>query len=115
MSRSVPRQPVAVEIYLPSILRQATGGRTAVTVEASTFQGCLDALLAEYPLVRPHVFDDAGALREHVNIFLNDQNSRWLETLEVPVSTGDTITVLQAVSGGSIRRESRRTRRGASC
>ncbi len=92
--------PIDVEIFLPSILRQATGGKTAVRVEASTVQGCIDALLAHFPLVRPHLFDDTGTLREHVNIFWNDQNSRWLDNLDVPVAPGDTITVLQAVSGG---------------
>lgn len=98
---SVPGSvPVNVEIFLPSIVRQATGGQTAVRVEASTVQGCIDALLARHPLVRPHFFDDAGVLREHVNIFWNDQNGRWLDSLDVPVAAGDTITILQAVSGG---------------
>ena len=100
MNGSPAAEPVTVEIFLPSLLHQAADGRSAVTVEASTFQGCLDALLAAYPLIGPHLFDDTGALRQHVNIFFNDQNSRWLDDWDRPVRRRDTITILQAVSGG---------------
>lgn len=91
---------VAVEIFLPSILHDAAGGSSSVTVEATTWQGCVDALLAAYPRIEPHLFDDDGALREHVNIFLNERSSRWLTSLDEPVRPGDTITILQAISGG---------------
>ncbi|MEM8932970.1 MAG: MoaD/ThiS family protein [Acidobacteriota bacterium] len=93
-------EPISVEIFLPSLLHATVGGRSAVTVEAATFQSCLDALVATYPLVGPHLFDDGGTLREHVNIFFNDQNSRWLDDWNQSVRAGDTITILQAVSGG---------------
>lgn len=93
-------QPIAVKVFLPSLLYQAASGQASVTVEATTWQECLDALLARYPLIRPHLFDDQGSLRQHVNIFMNDQNSRWLKSLDQPVRSGDTITILQAISGG---------------
>ncbi len=91
---------VAVEFFLPSLLRPAVGGQSSVTVEATTLQGCLDALISAHPQVGPHLFDDGGKLRQHVNIFWNDQSTRWLDSLDVAVNPRDTITVLQAVSGG---------------
>ena len=92
--------PVPIEIFLPSLLHQAAGGRSTVAVEASTFRGAIDTLLAEHPRIRPHLFDDTGTLREHVNIFFNDRNSRWLESWDQPVRERESITILQAVSGG---------------
>ncbi|MEM7584085.1 MAG: MoaD/ThiS family protein [Acidobacteriota bacterium] len=93
-------EPVAIEIFLPSLLVPAAGGKSSVIVEAATVQGCLDALIAAHPGVGPHLFDDAGVLRQHVNVFWNERSTRWLDSLEQPVQPGDTITVLQAVSGG---------------
>lgn len=90
----------AIEVSLPSILQPMAGQRSRVTVEAETFRGAVDALLAAHPLLAPHLFDDIGELREHVNIFWNGDNGRWLESWDVPARDGDTVTILQAVSGG---------------
>jgi hypothetical protein len=53
------------------------------------------------PLLRVHLFDEAGALRQHVQIFVNGTDSRHLPSLQVPVADGDEIIVLQAISGGA--------------
>jgi molybdopterin converting factor small subunit len=89
-----------IPVSLPSLLQAAAGGRSEVTVEAETLQGALDALLACYPLLRSHLYEEPGMLREHVNIFWNDQNVRWLDVSDPPLKPGDTLTILQAVSGG---------------
>jgi len=89
-----------VPVTLPSLLANCTGGERDVVVEATTLRGALDALLAAYPLLRPHVVTEAGRLREHVNLFLNDQNVRWFDDWGIDLSPGDTLTVIQAVSGG---------------
>lgn len=91
-----------VTVSLPSLLAGCTGGARDVEVEASTLEGALEALLAGYPLLRPHLLDDRGALREHVNLFLNDQNARWIDDWSHALRPGDTLTVVQAVSGGSV-------------
>ncbi|MDY7095906.1 MAG: MoaD/ThiS family protein [Acidobacteriota bacterium] len=95
-----PAEAPAVTVYLPSLLRGASGGRGEVTVRGRTVEECIEALLNGQPLLRPHLFTDAGAQREHVSIFLNDTDVRWLESWNHPVRSGDTLTVLQAVSGG---------------
>jgi molybdopterin converting factor small subunit len=89
-----------VPVALPSLLANCTGDRRDVVVEATTLRGALDALLAAYPLLRPHLLAESGRLREHVNLFLNDQNARWIDDWGLELSPGDTLTVIQAVSGG---------------
>lgn len=93
-------EPVEIRVLLPSLLRRCTGDRAQVSVTATTFEEAVERLVTEHPLLRPHLFDDAGRLREHVNLFLNDDDSRWLESWAQPLRPGDVLTVVQAVSGG---------------
>jgi len=89
-----------VTCELPSVLDGIVGGRRQVEVEASTLAGALDALVAELPALRTHLYDERGAFRQHVLCFHNERNTRWLDDLEVAVADGDVIRFLQAVSGG---------------
>lgn len=91
---------VRVTIELPSLLGAAAGGERSIGVEADTLAGALAALVERHPALDTHLFDEAGGLRQHVLCFLNERNSRWLESQDVELSDGDTITILQAVSGG---------------
>ncbi len=92
--------PVAVTVYLPNLLVQCTDGRREVEVEAATLAGCVEDLVARYPLLEVHLFAEGRELRGHVNLFHNDTNVRWLDDWDRPVKAGDTLTILQAVSGG---------------
>lgn len=89
-----------VRVYLPSLLEAAAGGRRELTLAADTLSECIETLLAEVPRLRVHLFDEKGELREHVNLFYNDTNARWLESWDVQLAEGDSLTVVQAVSGG---------------
>lgn len=89
-----------VTIELPSLLGPVVGPHRSLALEAETLAGALDAMFEVHPALRSHVFDETGGLRQHVLCFLNDTNSRWLESLDAPVSDGDTIRIIQAVSGG---------------
>ncbi|MCB1054174.1 MAG: MoaD/ThiS family protein [Acidobacteria bacterium] len=93
-------ESVVVRVLLPSLLRACTGGRAEVSVAATTFAGAVERLVSEHPALRGHLFDDAGKLREHVSLFLNDEDSRWLDSWQRPLVKGDVLTVIQAVSGG---------------
>lgn len=88
-----------VTIELPSLLTSVTGERT-LAVEAATLREALDRAFEQVPTLRGHVYDESGTFRRHVLCFLNDVNSRWLESLDRPLRDGDCITILQAVSGG---------------
>lgn len=89
-----------IRVSVPSLLRSAIGGGAEVELEATTFEHALERLLELHPRLRPHLYDDAGELREHVNLFLGDSEARWLDSWSQPLRDGDTITILQAVSGG---------------
>lgn len=92
-----------VTIELPSVLSQVVGGASTVEVEADTLEGALHALIARFPGLEVQLFEESGAFRQHVLCFHNGQNTRWTETNGipvVPVADGDTIRLMQAVSGG---------------
>ena len=94
-------EKVKVAVFLPSLLLNCTDGRSEVEIEASTLRECVDGLIARYPLLAVHLYDEERQLRGHVNLFHNDTNVKWLDDWGVAVRPGDTLTILQAVSGGA--------------
>jgi molybdopterin converting factor small subunit len=89
-----------VTVQLPSLLGPVVNGAASVGVEGDTVAEALAALVDSHPALEVHLFDETGSFRRHVLCFHNGTNTRWLESLDVPVADGDTITILQAVSGG---------------
>ena len=103
----------SIEVTVPTILRDCTGGRNPVSIEAATLAEALRGLLDTYPLLRVHLYDEAERLRPHVLIFFNEESTQWLESLDVPLRPGDRLEILQAVSGGESH--SRRPRLQRDC
>ncbi len=93
---------VKVSVNVPGLLLECTRGRREVEVSGATLDGCVEDLLDRYPLLEAHLFDAGRKLRGHVNVFHNDTNVKWLDDWSRPVRPGDTLTILQAVSGGKI-------------
>ncbi len=91
---------ISITIRVPAILQDCTGGNRQVTIEAATLAQALQRLRETYPLLRVHLYDEAEKLRRHVQIFYNEESTRWLETLDLPLQPGDRLEILQAVSGG---------------
>jgi len=89
-----------VTVQLPSMLSQVTGVASSVSIEATSLRAALDALTTHHPAIQTHLFDETGGFRPHVLCYHNDANTRWLPGLDGPLSDGDTITIVQAVSGG---------------
>lgn len=89
-----------VTVELPSLLGHVVNSERAVAVEAATVKGAIEALVERYPALAIHLFDETGCFRRHVLCFHNQVNTRWMSSTEVPVAAGDTITIMQAVSGG---------------
>lgn len=91
-----------VAVELPAVLVPMFDGQDVFEVDAgSTLASAFEAIRSDFPRLGSHLFDESGALREHVLLFHNDVNSRWLPSLDdVLLTDGDRLRVMQAVSGG---------------
>ena len=90
-----------VQVNLPTVLRSHAGGAKTVSVEGSTVGEVLAALGGEYPGISGQVIDSAGSLHKFVNVYLNDDDVRYLSSLDTPVTESDEISILPAVAGGA--------------
>ncbi len=99
-SKIADTRSVSIEVNVPTILRDCTGGSSSVTIGALTLAEALLRLCGSYPLLRVHLYEETGQLRPHVLIFYNGESTRWLESLDIPLRPGDRLEVIQAVSGG---------------
>lgn len=91
---------MAVEVRLPNILRPHAGGQATVTAEGATVGEILEDLVARFPGMAGQLLTGNGEMHRFVNVYLNDDDVRYLEKLDTKVSPGDTISILPAVAGG---------------
>lgn len=89
-----------ITVELPSVLAGLLGGRRDVALEAATLRQALEEVVRAHPVLGRHLFDETGGLRQHVLCFWNGTNTRWVDERERPLSDGDVLTFIQAVSGG---------------
>jgi sulfur-carrier protein len=90
---------MAIEVRIPTILRTYTDGEKSVTGEGANLSALIDDLEANHPGIKDRLLDD-GDLRRFVNVYVNDEDVRFLGGLEATLSDGDQIVVLPAVAGG---------------
>lgn len=90
----------AIELRLPPGVRDACGGRAAVSYPARDVAGLLAALRERHPEAYRRLCDEQGRLRQHLGAFVNETPLRALRGLETQLSAGDVVTILPAVSGG---------------
>jgi molybdopterin converting factor small subunit len=90
---------MAIEVRIPTIMRTLTDGAKAVDGKGETLDALFSDLEDRHPGLRSRLVDDKG-LRRFVNVYLNDEDVRFLGGLDTQVSDGDTVTVLPAVAGG---------------
>jgi len=91
---------MAIEVRIPTILRTYTGGQNLIEGSGSTLDELIADLDGRYGGLRERLVDDAG-LRRFINVYLNDEDVRFIGGLSAAVSDGDTVTVLPAVAGGA--------------
>ena len=91
---------MSLNVRIPTQLRTLTGGAGEVPVEGSTVGEALKALDAAHPGMGDRLFDEGGNLRRFVNVFLADEDVRFLEGLATPVADGETLSIVPAVAGG---------------
>jgi molybdopterin synthase sulfur carrier subunit len=87
-------------VRIPTQLRTLSGGDAEVTVEGSTVGEVLSALDAAHPGFRDRLFDEGGQLRRFVNVFVADEDVRFLQGLDTTVDDGQTVSIIPAVAGG---------------
>ena len=92
---------MAIEVRIPTILRTYTDGAKAVEGSGSTLNDLFADLDARHPGIQARLVD-AGELRRFVNVYLNDEDVRFLDGINTAVAAGDSVTILPAVAGGSV-------------
>lgn len=88
-------------VRIPPVLRASVGGAKQVEASGETLDAVLSDLFARYPGVREQILSPEGSLSRFVNVFLNDQDVRFLNGLDTPVAGTDTIMLLPAMAGGA--------------
>ncbi len=93
---------MAATVFVPTPLRGYVGNQESVQLEGSTVGEVLDRLTERHPTLRKHLFTEEGKLRNFVNVYLNDEDVRYLGREATPVSEGDTLSIVPSIAGGSV-------------
>lgn len=91
---------MAVTVRIPTTMRPISGGASSVEVEGATLREVLAALESAHPGFADRLFDAEGELHKFVNVFVSDDDVRYLQGLDTPVKAGDTVSLIPAVAGG---------------
>ena len=92
---------MSVTVSIPTVLRTMTGGQSKVDVAGGTVGEVLDALEAAHPGLKSRVLDDDGSIKRFMNLFVDDDDVRYLDGLDTKVNDGASVTIFQAVAGGA--------------
>ena len=91
---------MGIEVRIPTILRTYTGGEKAVSADGASLSALIDDLEANHPGIKDRLIED-GDLRRFVNVYVNDEDVRFIGGLEAELADGDQVVVLPAVAGGA--------------
>ncbi len=91
---------MAVQIRIPTPLRSLTNDAEVVEVEASTIGGAIEALQARFPGIKERLVDEAGEVRRFVNVYINEEDIRFLQNQDSPLKDGDEVSIIPAIAGG---------------
>jgi molybdopterin converting factor small subunit len=96
---------MAVKVIIPTPLRAYAGKQESVEVQAATVGEALSALTGKFSELKKHLFADDGRLRSFVNVYVNDEDIRYLQKDQTAVKAGDTISIVPSIAGGAVRSE----------
>ncbi len=88
------------KVLIPTPLRQYADKKESVELNGSTVGEVLGSLTSEYSELRRHLYGDEGKLRSFVNVYLNDEDIRYLDKEATPLSDGDTVSIVPSIAGG---------------
>ena len=88
-------------LRIPTPLRTYTAGKSEVNVNGAKISEALTDLTAQYPAIKPHLFNDGGELRPFVNLFVGESNIKDLQGVDTPIKDGDRIMLIPSIAGGA--------------
>jgi molybdopterin synthase sulfur carrier subunit len=91
---------MAVKIRIPTPLRKLTNNEELVEVSPGTIGGAIQELQSRYPGIQDRLVDESGAVRRFVNVYVNEEDIRFLENLQTPLKDGDEVSIIPAIAGG---------------
>ncbi|MCS1407887.1 MAG: Sulfur carrier protein CysO [Verrucomicrobia subdivision 3 bacterium] len=91
---------MAVQVRIPTPLRKLTNEAEVVEVEATTIGAAIKALQAQYPGIEQRLVDESGEVRRFVNVYVNEEDIRFLQNRETPLKDGDEVSIIPAIAGG---------------
>jgi molybdopterin synthase sulfur carrier subunit len=91
---------VRVEVRIPAMLRKMTGGAATITAEGDSVGEVIDYLEDHYPGIKSEIISGDGKIHRFVNLYLNDEDIRFINKLDTTISEGDLLSILPAVAGG---------------
>ena len=91
---------MSITVRIPTPLRRLTGGADEVQVEGATIGGLIDNLEAAHPGIKERLCDENGEIRRFVNLYLNDEDVRFLQGRDTPLKEGDEVSIVPAIAGG---------------
>ena len=100
MARNSTAQTGTITVFIPGLLREYCGGAARLTMTATRVRAALEQVEASYPGLYRSVCNETGAVRKHVNLFVNTDSIRDLDGLDTALAEGDELIILPAVSGG---------------
>ena len=89
------------KIHIPTPLRQYAGKQASIDVPGATVGEAMNALVAQHPELRNHLYTDEGKLRAFVNLYVNDEDIRYLEKEATALKEGDNISIVPSIAGGA--------------
>ena len=89
-----------VEVRIPTVFRKFTGDSSVIEVEPGTIAQVIDQLDDKHPGLKEQLMGDDGELHRFVNVYVNDEDARYLQKLDTEVRSGDTVSLLPSVAGG---------------
>jgi molybdopterin converting factor small subunit len=93
-------RPSTITVLIPGSLRNCCEGASEIALAATSLRAALEELERRYPALHRSVCDETGAVRRHINLFINTNHMRDRNGLDTPLAPGDEVTILPAVSGG---------------
>lgn len=91
---------MSITVRVPTTLRTLTAGEAEVTVDGATVADVLESLEGAHPGFKERILDDDGELRRFVNVFVSDDDVRFMDGLATPIPDGETVSIVPAVAGG---------------